>query len=62
MCAACGGDCCFTRPGLEAPDRFLAAPDPASALAAALDEALRDGRELFAERVTTTATIPPAKR
>ena len=36
ICAACGGECCRHRPGLEAPDRFLAAPDPAGALAAAL--------------------------
>jgi hypothetical protein len=36
-CAACGGECCRTRPGVEAPDRFLAAPEPARALAAALD-------------------------
>jgi len=35
-CAACGGQCCLTRPGLEAPQRFLTAPDPAAALAAAL--------------------------
>jgi len=35
-CAACGGQCCQTRPGLEAPERFLAAPDPVAALAAAL--------------------------
>jgi Fe-S-cluster containining protein len=36
LCAACGGACCRTRPGIEAPDRFLAAQDPAAALAAAL--------------------------
>ena len=36
ICAACGGECCRGRPGIEAPDRFLAAPDPASALASAL--------------------------
>jgi Fe-S-cluster containining protein len=35
-CAACGGQCCQTRPGLEAPERFLADADPAGALAAAL--------------------------
>jgi Fe-S-cluster containining protein len=36
LCAACGGACCRTRPGVEAPGRFLAAPDPAAALASAL--------------------------
>jgi Fe-S-cluster containining protein len=36
LCAGCGGRCCRTRPGIEAPDRFLAEPDPAAALAAAL--------------------------
>lgn len=35
-CRACGGACCQTRPGLEAPDRFLAHADPPGALAAAL--------------------------
>lgn len=36
ICARCGGHCCRTRPGIEGPERFLAAPDPASALAALL--------------------------
>jgi len=36
LCAACGGECCRHRPGIEAPDRFLAAADPAAALSAAL--------------------------
>jgi Fe-S-cluster containining protein len=36
LCAACGGECCRTRPGLEEPERFLAAADPAGALAARL--------------------------
>jgi len=36
ICGPCGGACCRTRPGFEAPERFLAAPDPAGALAAAL--------------------------
>jgi Fe-S-cluster containining protein len=36
LCAACGGACCRTRPGIEAPGRFLAAEDAAAALAAAL--------------------------
>ncbi len=33
LCARCGGQCCRTRPGIEAPERFLALPDPAAALA-----------------------------
>lgn len=37
LCAACGGACCRTRPGIEAPGRFLSAADPEGALAAALD-------------------------
>ena len=36
LCAACGGACCRTRPGIEAPGRFLATEDPAAALGAAL--------------------------
>ena len=36
LCARCGGQCCRTRPGIEAPDRFLALPDPAAALAGLL--------------------------
>jgi hypothetical protein len=36
LCGPCGGACCRTRPGLESPERFLAAPDPAAALAAGL--------------------------
>ncbi|MBK9517046.1 MAG: hypothetical protein IPO09_06745 [Anaeromyxobacter sp.] len=28
LCADCGGQCCLTRPGLEAPERFLGAPAP----------------------------------
>jgi Fe-S-cluster containining protein len=47
LCAACGGACCRTRPGIEAPGRFLAAEDPAAALADAL--ASRDW--LLAEHV-----------
>jgi Fe-S-cluster containining protein len=35
-CAECGGQCCNTRPGLEAPERFLEAENPVSALAEAL--------------------------
>ncbi len=37
LCAACGGECCKTQPGIEAPEPFLAQADPAQALAAALD-------------------------
>lgn len=36
LCAACGGECCRTRPGIEAPVRFLSDEHPAAALAAAL--------------------------
>lgn len=36
LCAACSGACCRTRPGIEGPGRFLAATDPAAALAAAI--------------------------
>jgi Fe-S-cluster containining protein len=35
LCAACG-ECCRTRPGAEAPERFLSEADPAGALARAL--------------------------
>src|SRR5512133_1609761 len=47
LCAACGGACCRTRPGIEAPGRFLAAEDPVAALA----EALRSRDWLLAEHV-----------
>lgn len=33
LCGACGGECCRSRPGIEAPERFLATPDPAGRLA-----------------------------
>jgi Fe-S-cluster containining protein len=46
-CAACGGVCCLTRPGIEAPERFLAARDPAVALAGAL----ASGEWVLAEHV-----------
>lgn len=36
LCARCGGQCCRTRPGIEAPERFLALPAPSEALAALL--------------------------
>lgn len=32
VCGTCGGDCCLTRPGIDAPARFLAAPNPAEEL------------------------------
>lgn len=38
LCARCGGQCCRTRPGIEAPERFLALPDPAAALATLLSQ------------------------
>lgn len=57
LCAACGGACCRTRPGIEAPGRFLAAPDPAAALA----DALRSRDWLLAEHVGVPWTdgVPP---
>lgn len=33
ICGACGGECCRTRPGIESPERFLAAANPAEELA-----------------------------
>lgn len=37
ICARCGGQCCLTRPGIEAPERFLRdGSDLASSLAASL--------------------------
>jgi len=36
ICSSCGGECCRNRPGIEAPDRFLAEPSPEEALAGAL--------------------------
>jgi len=36
ICGACGGECCLARPGIEAPERFLAAADPVAGLARAL--------------------------
>lgn len=32
-CARCGEERCRTRPGIEAPERFLALPNPAAASA-----------------------------
>ena len=32
ICAVCGGDCCRTMPGIDSPERYLAAPDPTGAL------------------------------
>lgn len=40
VCGACGGDCCRTRPGIEAPGRFLAAANPAEELARLLASGL----------------------
>ena len=53
ICAGCG-ECCRTRPGAEAPERFLADPDPAAALARAL--ASRDW--VLARHVTTRYPRP----
>jgi len=36
LCGPCRGECCRTRPGLESPERFLAAPRPGAALAEAI--------------------------
>ncbi len=33
LCRACSGECCRTRPGIEAPARFLAAANPTEELA-----------------------------
>jgi len=40
LCHACGGECCRTRPGIEAPERFLAEANPAEALALLLASGL----------------------
>jgi hypothetical protein len=32
LCAACGGACCRTRPGIDSPERFLSHDDPAGHL------------------------------
>lgn len=58
LCEACSGACCRTRPGVEAPGRFLAASDPATALADAL--ASRDW--ILAEHVGVPWVdgVPPA--
>ena len=40
ICNACGGDCCRTRPGIESPERFLAANNPAEELARLLASGL----------------------
>ena len=36
LCASCGGACCRTQPGIDHPDRFLAAADPTELLAGLL--------------------------
>lgn len=40
ICSACGGQCCRTRPGIEGPERFLTAPDPAGLLSDLLSSGL----------------------
>lgn len=40
LCGICGGECCRTKPGIEGPKRFLAAPNPAEALRSALASGL----------------------
>ncbi len=47
LCAECGGQCCRSRPGMEAPERFLSAADPILALASAL----ASGEWVLAEHV-----------
>ena len=32
LCSICGGECCRTKPGIDGPERFLAAEDPAEEL------------------------------
>lgn len=54
ICAACG-ECCRTRPGLEDPARFLAAPDPR----AALERALASG-DWVVDRVAGVLCARPA--
>lgn len=36
LCAQCGGACCRTQPGIDHPERFLAAADPTGLLASLL--------------------------
>jgi Fe-S-cluster containining protein len=57
LCAACGGACCRTRPGIEAPARFLTGSDPTAALA----QALASGAWVLAEHVGVPWTngVPP---
>jgi hypothetical protein len=45
LCGICGGECCRTKPGIEGPERFLTAGDPAEALY----QALASGRWVLAE-------------
>jgi Fe-S-cluster containining protein len=56
ICAACG-DCCRPRPGAEEPGRFLAAPDPAAALARALSSGDRVLARLAGIRYLRPATV-----
>ena len=45
LCARCGGQCCLTKPGIEAPERFNATGD----LTAALRDALASGNWVLEE-------------
>lgn len=45
LCARCGGQCCLTKPGIEAPERFNTTGD----LAAALRDALASGNWVLEE-------------
>jgi Fe-S-cluster containining protein len=47
LCARCGGQCCLTKPGIEAPERFNASGD----LAAALHDALASGNWVLEEHL-----------
>lgn len=47
ICARCNGQCCRTKPGIEGPERFSAASDPAAALA----ELLASGRWVLEKHI-----------
>jgi len=47
LCARCGGHCCLTRPGIEAPDRFQSSGD----MTASLREALSSGNWVLEEHL-----------
>lgn len=40
LCSICGGECCRTKPGIDSPERFLAAADPVGALFEVLSSGL----------------------